>query len=136
MQTPTRLVVGPGEADNTEFGEIFERYRVALEMSRAEAAQKLELSNEYLRLVERGRRVFALGTMPKVLTLYGIPYEVEPDGVIFDRYSVTFTSRIREARYKGIETVNRDVRLGQIVRLLTTADDDTLNHIYRRLVRG
>ena len=135
MSDPTRLVVGPGEPDNAELGEILEKYRAKAELSRRAAAAHLELSSEYVRLVEKGQRTFTLGTMPKVLSIYNVPYEIEPDRIIFDRYSVQFTSRIRGARYKDIES-NRDERLGQIVRLLATTDEETLDRIYRRLTRG
>jgi|1186.fasta_scaffold119386_2 transcriptional regulator with XRE-family HTH domain len=136
MSDLTQLVVGPGEPDNAELGEILERYRINAELSRRAAAAQLELSSEYVRLVERGKRTFTLGMMPKVLSIYDITYELELDRIVFDRYSVQFSSRIREARYKDIERPNRDERLGQIVRLLAITDEETLDQIYRRLLRG
>ena len=136
MPDPTRLVVGPGEPDNAELGEILSRYRTSANLSRGQAAASVEFSSEYLRLIEKGKRTPALGTMPKLLTSYDVPFQMEPDGIIFEQYAVKFTSRIREARYKEIENPNRDVRLGQIVRLLVTVDDATLRDIYRRLLRG
>ena len=137
MSDPTRLTVGPGELDNLEFGEVLDRLRIAANLSRAQAAAQIEVTSEYLRLIERGKRTPALGTMPKLLESYGVSFQMDRDKITFGRYSVRFTSRIREARYKAItENPNRDVRLGQIVRLLVTVDDDTLRDIYRRLLRA
>lgn len=136
MSDPIRLTIGPGEEDNSEFGELLERIRVRAGLSRGEAAKQIEVSSEYLRLIERGRRTPVFGSMPKILGTYHISFEIEPSLVIFEGYSVTFTSRIQEPRYTEIESWDRDTQIGQIVRLLTTAEDDMLRDIYRRLRRS
>lgn len=108
------MVVGPGEADNPRFGELLERLRWNAHLSRAEAADKLGFSSEYLRLIETGKRTPALGQMRNILSAYGAEGAVEklsPQGyrqdlLIFDPlqgddgepYFIEFKSRIREAR--------------------------------------
>jgi transcriptional regulator with XRE-family HTH domain len=107
------LVVGPGESDNSRFGELLERLRWKAGLSRTDAAAKLGLSSEYLRLIEAGKRTPALGQMRKLLFAYdakGVVGEISPQGyrqdlAVFDPLDadgrpvlVEFTSRIREAR--------------------------------------
>jgi transcriptional regulator with XRE-family HTH domain len=106
------LIVGPGlESDNRRFGELLERLRRQARLSRADAAVKLGLSAEYLRLIEVGKRTPALGHMQNFLDAYGADAEVErvmpggdrPDLVVIDPLNgdpviVEFKSRIREAR--------------------------------------
>jgi transcriptional regulator with XRE-family HTH domain len=113
------LVVGPGlESDNRRFGELLERLRWRAGLSRADAAAKLGLSAEYLRLIEVGKRTPALGQMRKFLDTYGADGGVEkvmpggdrPDLIVFDPLHgdggdpviVEFTSRIREARRRAL----------------------------------
>ena len=80
-------------------------------MTRADAAAKLGLSSEYLRLIEVGKRTPALGQIPNFMDAYGANAEVErvqpggdqPDLIVIDPLNdepvlVEFTSRIREAR--------------------------------------
>src|SRR4051794_36452633 len=105
------MVVGPGESDNRRFGELLADLRRHAGLSRADAATKLGLSAEYLRLIEAGRRTPALGQMRAVLDAYGAEGAVEqvmpggdrPDLVVFppgrdEPEFVEFKSRIREAR--------------------------------------
>lgn len=113
------LIVGPGlESGNRRFGELLERLRWRAGLSRADAAAKLGLSAEYLRLIEVGKRTPALGQMRKFLDTYGADGEVEkvmpggdrPDLVVFDPLHgddgdpviVEFKSRIREARRSAL----------------------------------
>lgn len=113
------LVVGPGMTeDNRRFGELLERLRWKSGLSRADAANKLGLSAEYLRLIEAGRRTPALGQMRNFLSVYDATGDVEritPDGyrqdlLIFDPlqgddgdpYLIEFKSRIREARRRAL----------------------------------
>lgn len=112
------LVVGPGEPDNSHFGELLERLRWKAGLSRADAAAELGLSSEYLRLIEVGKRTPALGQMRNLLDAYGAEGEVErisPQGyrqdlVVFDPLNgddgdpviVEFKSRIREARRRAL----------------------------------
>jgi transcriptional regulator with XRE-family HTH domain len=106
------LEVGPGmEIDNRQFGELLERIRWKAGLSRADAAAKLGLSSEYLRLIEVGKRTPALGQMQNFLATYGADAAVEqvmpggerPDLLVLDPLNdepviVEFKSRIREAR--------------------------------------
>jgi transcriptional regulator with XRE-family HTH domain len=112
------VVVGPGEPGNSAFGELLERLRQKARLSRADAAAKLGLSSEYLRLIEAGKRTPALGQMRNLLDAYGAEGEVEktsPQGyrqdlVVFDPLNgddgdpviVEFRSRIREARRRAL----------------------------------
>jgi transcriptional regulator with XRE-family HTH domain len=112
------MVVGPGEADNSRFGELLERLRWKAGLSRADAAAKLGFSSEYLRLIEVGKRTPALGQMRNLLSVYGANGDVErisPQGyrqdlLVFDPLDgddgdpvfVEFTSRIREARRSAL----------------------------------
>ena len=112
------LLVGPGESDNSRFGELLERLRWKAGLSRADAAAKLGFSSEYLRLIEVGKRTPALGQMRNILAAYGADGDVErvrrPGsrqdllffdpllGNDFDLVTVEFTSRIREARRRAL----------------------------------
>jgi transcriptional regulator with XRE-family HTH domain len=112
------LVVGPGEPDNSRFGELLERLRRKAGVSRADAAAKLGLSSEYLRLIEVGKRTPALGQMRNLLGAYGAEGDVErisaqgyrQDLLVFDPLNgddgdpviVEFRSRIREARRRAL----------------------------------
>jgi transcriptional regulator with XRE-family HTH domain len=112
------LVVGPGESDNSRFGELLQRLRSKAGLSRADAAAKLGFSSEYLRLIEVGKRTPALGQMRNLLAAYGADGDVErvsPQGyrqdlLVFDPLrgddgdpvTVEFKSRIREARRRAL----------------------------------
>ena len=113
------LIVGPGmDVDNGRFGELLERLRWKAGLSRANAADKLGFSAEYLRLIEVGKRTPALGQMRNFLSVYGANGDVEritPAGyrhdlLVFDPLNgddgdpviVEFTSRIREARRRAL----------------------------------
>jgi transcriptional regulator with XRE-family HTH domain len=108
------VAVGPGEPDNVEFGSLLRILRDHARMSRADAAAKLGLSVEYLRLIEAGKRTPALGQMRSFLEAYdaeGAVESVQPDGSVADLIVmnpetgdpsiVEFRSRIREARRRG-----------------------------------
>lgn len=158
-----RWVVGRGEPDNSRFGKLLEDLRWRAGLSRADAATRLGLSPEYLRLIEAGKRTPALGQMRNFLDAYGAEGAVErisPQGyrqdlVILDPITgdpqiVEFTSRIREARRRAIggpagvhedgqhgtaerRAMGRATEIGLVVSLLTRADDDTLREIRRML---
>jgi transcriptional regulator with XRE-family HTH domain len=137
MSEPTRLVVGPDEPDNAQFGEILRRFRTETQLSRAQAANILGFTSEYLRLIERGVRTPAFGSMSSFLTTYRVDHQVFADyEVTFGDYVVEFTSRIKEARSKGPTEVSlsRNERIGQIVTLLTTTDSKTLRDVHDRLL--
>lgn len=157
--SPYSWVVGPGSKDNVRFGKLLESLRWKAGLSRTEAAGKLGLSSEYLRLIEVGKRAPALGQMRKILDVYGADGEVEkvsPQGyrqdlIVLDPLDgepviVEFTSRIREARRKALdgpldadedpaEPEHRAAVLGRIVMLLSQADDDTLRRV-RGILEG
>ncbi|MEJ7788096.1 MAG: helix-turn-helix transcriptional regulator [Solirubrobacteraceae bacterium] len=151
--SPCSWVVGPGQADNTRFGKLLESLRWKAGLSRADAAARLGLSSEYLRLIEVGKRAPALGQMRKVLDVYGADGEVEKlssegyrqDLIVLDPLDgepvvVEFTSRIREARRKALggppdaddepsQSEGRAAEIGRVVLLLAQADDDTLRKV-------
>jgi transcriptional regulator with XRE-family HTH domain len=152
-------VVGPGEPANSRFGELLEGLRWKAGLSRADAAAKLGLSSEYLRLIEVGKRTPALGQMRNLLDAYGAEGEVErisPQGyrqdlLIVDPLSgdpvtVEFKSRIREARRRALggpahededrqqatyerPGESRAAEIGLVVCLLARADDNTLRKV-------
>ena len=111
------LVIGPNhEADNRSFGRILAAFRQLAGLSRSEAAARLDVSAEYLRLIELGRRTPAMGQMPTFLEVYQINGELgrlQPGGdrpdLIFmppnadEPLTVDFASRIREARRRGVD---------------------------------
>ena len=72
-----KWVVGRGEPDNSHFGKLLEDLRWKAGLSRADAATRLGLSPEYLRLIEAGKRTPALGQMRNLLDAYGAEGEVE-----------------------------------------------------------
>src|SRR4051794_24938735 len=153
------LVVGPGQKHNSRFGELLESLRWKAGLSRADAAAKLGLSSEYLRLIELGKRTPALGQMRNLLDAYGAEGEVErisPQGyrqdlAVLDPLNgdpvfVEFTSRIREARRRALggpadedhdwqqatyehPAESRAAEIGLVVSLLTRADDNTLRKV-------
>lgn len=155
----TDLVVGPGEPDNTQFGELLERLRRNAGLSRAAAATKLGFSTEYLRLIEAGRRTPAYGQMQNLLNAYDAqgevgrisPHGFRQDLAVFDPLkedepvTVEFTSRIREARRKALggpdeddtrqpatrehQAESRATQIGLVVSLLPQADDTTLRKV-------
>lgn len=106
------LLVGPGRtSDNRRFGGLLTDIREHAGLTRAEVARALDLSAEYLRLIELGKRTPALGQMEGFLKAYRVKGAVgrlqpggdRPDLLIFPPYRddptiVEFTSRIREAR--------------------------------------
>jgi transcriptional regulator with XRE-family HTH domain len=158
-----RWVVGRGEPDNSRFGKLLEDLRWKAGLSRADAATRLGLSPEYLRLIELGKRTPALGQMRNLLDAYGAEGEVErisPQGyrqdllivdpITGDPQIVEFTSRIREARRRALggpaeddgdghhgtserPAAGRAAEIGLVVSLLTRADDDTLRKVRRML---
>jgi transcriptional regulator with XRE-family HTH domain len=111
------LTVGPNrEQDNQRFGRILAEFRELAGLSRSEAAVRLDISAEYLRLIELGRRSPALGQMRTFIDVYGIQGDVErlqpggdrPDLILMPPHgdepmNVEFVSRIREARRRGID---------------------------------
>lgn len=94
------LVVGPDEPENVEFGEILRGFRTMSGLARSQAALRIGVTSEYIRLMEKGERTPALGTALKILENYGIPHEVNitRSQLIFENTLVEFTSRIKEAR--------------------------------------
>src|SRR4051794_36422070 len=105
------------------------RLRDKAKLTQAEAADKIDLSSEYIRVIETGKRSPSLGVAQKMLHIYGVFYYIDKNVMTFDTFTVKFTSRIQEARRKIPNTPvdNRDTIIGEIVRLLVTVDDITLN---------
>jgi transcriptional regulator with XRE-family HTH domain len=132
------LTVGPNQIDNLSFGEIIHSFRLNSQLSKPKAAERIGVSSEYIRLIERGERTPALGTVLKILDIYGVSYEQKPKSqvVIDGNISVTFTSRIKEARHSLPKHQTRNELIGQIVSYLSIADDDTLRKIHSKLLRS
>jgi len=139
------LTVGPGEAGNEKFGELLNELRIAAGVTRASAADILGVSSEYIRLIERGKRVPAWGGMPKIFDAYGVRYTHHGvDSWAFEDVLVKFTSRIRESRRNAddpprsriYQTSNRSKLIGEIVEALVQADPTTLKDIHRTLTRS
>jgi transcriptional regulator with XRE-family HTH domain len=130
------LIVGPNEVGNIRFGEIIHSFRINSQLSKSKAAECIGVSSEYVRLMERGERTPALGTLLKILDIYGVSYEQNGSQVIIDgNISIEFTSRIKKARH-SLPDLTRNELIGQIVRSLVTVDDNTLRKIHSKLLRS
>jgi len=135
------LTVGPNEKDNKKFAELLFNLRSATSnhISRVGVARQLLVTSEYMRLIERGDRVPTFGLFKQMLNLYDIEYTSEPGLVCFENCKVRFTSRVQEARHKPDLPVDREKsrneKIGEIVRLVASADDETLNIILKKLER-
>jgi transcriptional regulator with XRE-family HTH domain len=131
------LTIGPNQIDNLSFGRILAVFRIKNNLTKPKAAERIGVSSEYIRLMERGERTPALGTVLKILDIYGVSYERKPkfQVVIDGNISVKFTSRIKEARY-SLPNLTRNELIVQIVSSLSIADDDTLRKIHSKLLRS
>ena len=156
------LVVGPGESGNEEFGSLLRALREFVRLSRIEAAARLGVSLEYLRLIEAGRRIPALGQMPRFLSEYhalGGTHIPQHDGSVADLILylrpeepvfVEFRSRIREARGRP-QTSNalpslsaehdadqrrneHNAQLGEVVSMLAVVGPETVRKVRELLV--
>lgn len=125
------LKVGPTKPDNERFGTLLSRFRNESGFSRAEAAESLGVSSEYLRLIERGERTPAFGRMRHILGLYNVHFVMGAKTVVIDEeLEVEFTSRILEARkISPRQNRNRSELLGEIVEMLVEADDELLDTV-------
>lgn len=140
----TEWKVGPREADNEKLGELLLELRTKAGFSRTTAAHRLDLSSEYLRLIERGVRTPVEGNMRSILDLYRATYTVELGRIVIGDVSVEFTSRIKEPRRKAyIEeevpvpaTMSRSTRIGRIVELLISAENEDLRQVHVHLTRS
>lgn len=140
----TKLVVGPGEKDNVEFGNMLERFRREAGFTRARAANAFGFSSEYIRMIERGKRTPVAGNMRRMLNVYGVDAveRIQDQRVIIGDIDVEFTSRILEARHPELPQpqrprmmkVKRAKKIGRIVELLMQADDETLDAVIDVLV--
>jgi transcriptional regulator with XRE-family HTH domain len=130
------LIVGPNEIDNLKFGGILHTFRIRNQLSKPKAAERIGVSPEYVRLIERGERTPALGTLLKILDIYGVSYERNGSQVVMDEtVLVDFTSRIKNARH-SLPNPTRYELIGQIVSFLSITDDDTLRIIHSKLLRS
>jgi len=130
------LIVGPNESDNEKFGQILQKFRTDNQLSRAKAANRIGVSSEYVRLMEKGERTPALGMARKILYFYGVPYTVTKNQIFCENISVEFTSRIKESRYHPKIEMTRNELMGEIVSLLSVADDKTVEKIHSKLLRS
>jgi transcriptional regulator with XRE-family HTH domain len=132
--------VGPGENDNEAFGKWLRESRHRAGLTRAEAANKLDFTMEYIRLVEQGKRIPASDSMDRVFTAYEVVYEkIESNLWRVDNRTIMFTSSALEARQPDeadIPTeINRHETLGWIVDHLNQIENLTLIQIQKLLKR-
>jgi transcriptional regulator with XRE-family HTH domain len=132
------LIVGPNEPDNEKFGQLLQKFRTDNQLSRSEAASSIGVTSEYLRLIERGKRAPALGMATKILNFYGVSHTVSNHQIFFGNISISveFTSRIKESRRRPKVEMTRNELMGEIVSLLSVADDKTVEKIHSNLLRG
>lgn len=128
------LTVGPNhQEDNEKFGVLLREFREAVHYSRADVSRRVDISSEYVRLFENGKRVPALGIIRKMLLQYEVPYSnVDEREIIIDnRIVVNSTSRILNAHVtkSQLEKQTRNETLGQVMTLLTQADDDVVKSV-------
>ncbi len=139
MTTLIQLVVGPGEEDNEKFGRLLENFRLDNGLTRAQAAKKIKLSSEYIRLIEHGKRVPANGQARNILETYGVSCIIGRNKLSFNNIIVKFTSRIQAARENTtqeivtIENLTRAEQIGLIVDQLVRADEKKLRQVHNLL---
>lgn len=141
---PNELVVGPKEPGNEAFGILMQQFRVQLGLTRAQAAERLGFTSEYLRLIERGKRTPAFENMPLIFGVYDVPFVTDgKKQFIIEDMSIQFNSRTRSYNRDGdayetpeiIRDSNRANQIGQIIELLVQADERKLNAVHRLLRR-
>jgi transcriptional regulator with XRE-family HTH domain len=127
-----KYVVGPGEIDNFAFGELLAAVRVNSRLTKPEAAKRLSVSPEYIRLIEKGERTPAFGTTIEMLEVFSEPYETDDFTIILPQFraSIEFTSRIKKSRKISFD-LSREEMIVRIMTALVFADDNTLKKIYR-----
>lgn len=151
------MVVGPGRTeDNRRFGRLLADLREAAGLSRSEAANALEVSSEYLRLIELGRRTPAMAQMRAFLSVYKVVGELgklqpggdRPDLILLppstdQPVTIDFASRIRELGRRGFrarraqEDLEGNLADEMVLPRLTSEDRATeLGHIVTLLVRS
>lgn len=149
MTETISLRVGPNESDNERLGELLRQLRVdTAGLTQVQAAERLHISSEYIRLFEKGQRVPPAGRFVVILDVYEVPYELHREkdhyAVSVGEYRIAFTSRIREVRRSTpkqarylLTQVDRQRKelLGEILVLATQADERTLFDI-RNQLRG
>lgn len=135
--------VGPYEEweNNKSFGELLAYWRQMKNISRKEAARRLDLSPEYVRLIEHGLRIPAEGHMHHILDLYEVEYTRVDGRWVVGTNAFEFTSRIKEARNAPLPpprlgAMPRHEMLGHILERLAKANKDTLLEVYKLLERS
>jgi transcriptional regulator with XRE-family HTH domain len=128
------LTVGPEEADNPAFGHILLSFRTRMNLTRSEAASRIGVTSEYVRMIEKGERSPALGMALKILDAYEVPWTLDESQVYFENVSAEFSGRIKEAR-GHFSDLNRNELIGQMVKFLVDADDDALKRIHSRYIK-
>lgn len=134
---PTVWKVGPYEewANNKMFGELLTYWRQMKNLSRKEAARRLDLSSEYIRLIEHGLRTPAAGNMPHILKLYDVQYTIDEGRWVIGTNAFEFTSRIQTARNEPLpprllQSKTRHELLGAILEKLSRSNKDDLIKTY------
>jgi transcriptional regulator with XRE-family HTH domain len=143
------LVVGPDQADNEKLGKLLQHYRLEMNLSRAQAANRMGFTSEYLRLIERGKRTPPLGRVRNILNAYNVGFTMQlaenEEWLIVNNTTINFTSRIREARHHNQEleivdvapaVLDRTTAIGEIVELLTQVDNRALYQVRKSLLRS
>ena len=128
------LTVGPEESDNQYFGQILYNLRTKIDLSRIQAARCINVTSEYVRLMEKGERSPSLGIALRMLDVYDVPYTVDGSHVYFENVSAEFSGRIKEAR-RHFSDSSRSEMIGQIVKFLVDADDDALKRIHSQYIK-
>lgn len=137
------LIIGPDQdEDNKIFGEFLQQCRISKQLSRNAAARTLNVSSEYVRLIERGKRAPSMGLVPHILDLYEMQFRIAGlrTIVIEGHLVVDFISRILEARepknqFEAVPSnATRLELIAQITQMLFDADDKTLWQIRKKLV--
>jgi transcriptional regulator with XRE-family HTH domain len=133
MSEIRKYIVGPDEVDNLAFGELLAAVRINSGLTKSKAAERLSLSPEYIRLIEKGERTPAFGTTIEMLKVFSEPYETDDFTIILPQFraSIEFTSRIKKLEKKFI---SRDETIGRIIRLMVTTSDSTLSSILVKLI--
>lgn len=137
MTEPTVWKVGPYEewGNNKMFGELLAYWRQMKNLSRKEAARRLDLSSEYIRLIEHGLRIPAEAHMHHILELYDVQYTRVEGRWVIGTNAFEFTSRIKAARNEPlppplIRSKTRHELLGALLEVLSRSNKDDLIKTY------
>lgn len=66
------MMVGNGQPDNEAFGQLMKKIRMEQGLSRKQVTEELEISGDYIRLIEMGLRTPSEEVMDDLMTVYGL----------------------------------------------------------------